>query len=79
MSHGDMYGNPGDCPPLPTDLSGAIAAYESSPIAQQLGDMFSRSYVSIAAAEVDLADVNAESDDPDHVSQWDRDRFIEHC
>ena len=79
MSRGDMYGDPGDCPALPTDLSGAIAAYESSPISQQLGDMFSRSYVSIAAAEVELAAANAESDDPDHVSQWERDRFIEHC
>ena len=79
MSHGDMYGNPGDCPALPTDLSGAIAAYKSSPVAHQLGLMFSRSYVSMAAAEVDLAAANAESDDPDHVSQWERDRFIEHC
>ncbi len=79
MSHGDMYGNPGDCPALPTDLSGAIAAYESSPVAQQLGDMFSRSYVSMAAAEVVLAGANAESLDPDYVSQWERDRFIEHC
>ncbi|MDE0608163.1 MAG: glutamine synthetase family protein [Acidimicrobiaceae bacterium] len=79
MSQGDMYTNPGDCTPLPTDLSGAVAAYESSTLAQQLGDMFSRSYASIAAAEVALEAENSESDDPDHVSQWERDRFIEHC
>ena len=79
MSQGDMYTNPGDCAPLPTDLAGAIAAYESSALAEQLGETFSRSYVSIAAAEVALAAENSESDDPDHVSQWERDRFIEHC
>ena len=79
MSEGDMYANPGDCAALPTYLAGAIAAYESSSLAQQLGDMFSRSYVSIASAEVALAAEHSESDDPDHVSQWERDRFIEHC
>lgn len=73
---GDMYGNPGDHTPLPTDLASAVAAYSGSQLASQLGDTFSRSYASIAEAEVALAAEN--STDPDDVNDWERDRFIEH-
>ena len=76
MNEGDMYGNPGDCTPLPTDLAGAIVAYEGSDLASQLGDTFSRSYVSIAHAEVALAAEH--SPDADDVNDWERERFIEH-
>ena len=48
MGEGDMYGNPGDSVALPTDLAGALAAYEGSALAGMLGDTFSRSYASIA-------------------------------
>ncbi len=77
MSEGDMYTEPGDCTPLPTDLPGAIAAYAGSGLASSLGDVFSRSYVSIAEAEVALAAEN--NPDADDVNDWERQRFIEHC
>lgn len=73
---GDMYTNPGDAAPLPTDLAGAIAAFSGSELADQLGDTFARSYVSIAEAEVaHAAENNPEADD---VNDWERARFIEH-
>lgn len=76
LSEGDVYGNPGDRTALPTDLEGAIAAYKDSSLATQLGDMFSRSYVSISEAEVPLAvENNPEADD---VNDWERARFLEH-
>ena len=75
MSSGDMYTNPGECTPLPTDLEAAIAAYRGSALADQLGDVFSRSYLSIAEAEVALAAEHAP--DPDDVNEWERARFIE--
>ncbi|MGA1051154.1 MAG: glutamine synthetase family protein [Ilumatobacteraceae bacterium] len=77
MSSGDMYGNPGDCPALPTDLGAAVAAFEGSAIAAQLGEMFARSYVSIARHEVALGAEH--SPDPDEVNDWERQRYMEHC
>jgi glutamine synthetase len=76
MSEGDMYGNPGDNVAIPTDLAGALAAFEGSALAGMLGDVFSRSYASIAAAELPLAAEN--NPDPDEVNNWERERFIEH-
>ncbi len=76
LCEGDMYTNPGEHAPLATDLAGAIAAYSGSALAAQLGDTFSRSYVSIAEAELPLAAEN--SPDPDAVNDWERARFIEH-
>jgi len=73
---GDMYTNPGEAQALPTDLAGAIAAYSGSDLAGQLGETFSRSYVSIAEAEVALAAEN--NPEPDDVNDWERARFIEH-
>ena len=76
MGVGDMYGNPGDHKALPTDLASAVSEFSGSALAAQLGDTFSRSYVSIATAEVALAAEN--SPDEDDVNDWDRFRFIEH-
>jgi len=76
MSEGDLYGNPGAHAPLPNDLAGAIAAFEGSDLATRMGDVFSRSYVSIAKAELPLAAEN--SPDADDVNDWERERFIEH-
>ncbi len=73
---GDMYANPGDHAPLPSDLAGGVAAFAGSSLASQLGDTFARSYVSIAEAEVALA--SEYSPDPDDVNDWERARFIEH-
>ncbi len=76
MSSGDMYTSPGDNTPIPTDLAGAVAAFEGSKMAEMLGDTFSRSYASIAHAEVAMAAEN--NPDPDEVNNWERERFIEH-
>ena len=70
MSVGNMYSNPGKHAPLATDLTGAIAAYADSPLAAQLGEFFSKSYVSLALAEVALAAEH--SPDPDDVNEWER-------
>lgn len=76
MSVGDMYTNPGTCTPLACTLQGVIDAYASSELAAELGDMFSRSFVSLAAAEVAHAGENAVADE---VNEWERDRYIEFC
>lgn len=76
VSTGDVYANFGDATPLPADLASAVAAYSGSDLATALGDTFSRSYVSIAEAEVALAAEH--SADPDDVNDWERERFIEH-
>jgi glutamine synthetase len=76
MSEGDMYGNPGDHAVLATTLGDAIAAFEGSALSGLMGDMFSRSYISMAMAEVALAADNAS--DVDDVNDWERARFLEH-
>lgn len=73
---GDMYTNPGDHPRLPADLASAIDAFDGSALAGKLGDAFSRSYVSIAEAELALAAAN--NPHPDDVNDWERQRFLEH-
>ena len=75
MSEGDMYTEPGDCPPLATDLTGSIDAFEGSGLASMLGDEFSRSYVSLAREEERLAAEN--NPDPDDVNDWERARYLE--
>jgi glutamine synthetase len=50
MSVGDMYTNPGDCAALPIDLGDAIALFEGSEMAAQLGEIFSIGYASLARA-----------------------------
>jgi len=73
---GDMYGDPGTSTPLPVDLTAAIAEFDDSALAKMLGEQFSRSFVSISAAELPLAAEN--SPDLDEVNDWERARFIEH-
>ncbi len=75
MSSGDMYTNPGHCAALPADFNDALIAYEGSELATMLGDMFSTSYISLAAAEATLA---AEHGNGDEVNNWERSRYIEH-
>ena len=77
MSEGDMYTNPGDCVPLPATLADAIAAYEGSALAGQLGEMFSTNYLCTAKHELALATEN--SPDPDDVNDWERARLAAHC
>ena len=73
---GDMYTNPGEHSPLPTTLRGAIDAFAGSALAEQLGPKFSASYVSIAEAEVALAEKS--NPDPDDINDWERQRFLAH-
>ena len=76
MSEGDTYTNPGDSDPLPTDIASTIAAFKGSVLAEQLGEMFSVTYVCIAEHDAALADQH--STDPDDVNDWERTRFAEH-
>lgn len=76
MSEGDMYTNPGDCQPIPADLPSIISGFKGSDLAYQLGDIFSRSYVSIAEAEHVLAAEHAA--ETDEVNDWERARYLEH-
>ena len=76
MSEGDMYTNPGDCTPLPATLADAIAAYEGSSLAEQLGEAFSTNFLCTARHELALAVEN--SPDPEDVNDWERARFAEH-
>ena len=77
MSDGDMYTNPGDCAPLPATLAEAIAAYDGSTLAEQLGEAFSTNYLCTANHELALATEN--SPDPEDVNDWERARFAAHC
>ena len=77
MSEGDMYTNPGNCAPLPATLADAIAAYESSALAAQLGAPFSTNLLCTANHELALAVEHAP--DPQDVNDWERDRFAAHC
>jgi glutamine synthetase len=77
MSVGDMYTNPGECAALPIDLGDAIAMFEGSPIAAQLGEIFSIGYASLARHEAVLAAEHAP--DPDVVNDWERERYAAHC
>lgn len=76
MSTGDMYTNPGDTVALPNNLADAIDAFDGSPLAGQLGEMFSTTYACIARHELALAAEH--SPDADDVNDWDRARFAEH-
>ena len=77
MSDGDMYANPGDSLPLPSDLAGAIAAYRDSPLAEMLGKIFSEGFLTLADHELAMAPEN--SPHPDEVNNWERARYAEHC
>ncbi len=73
---GDLYTNPGDHEPLPADYPSTIEAFADSELAGLMGDMFARSYVSIARAEQALAAENAGQGD--EVNEWERARYMEH-
>ena len=76
MSEGDMYTEPGDSVALPTTVAEAANAFAGSDLAALLGDMFARSYLSLAAADAELA--AADGADGDDVNDWERNRYMEH-
>ena len=75
ITMGDAYSDSHD-DVLPTTLADAVASYRDSRLAELLGDKFSRSYVSIAEAEI--AHAAEHSPDADEVNDWERTRFIVH-
>ena len=77
ISDGDMYADPGDSLPLPSDLAGAIAAYRDSPLAEMLGKVFSDGFLTLADHELAMAPDH--SPHPDDVNDWERARYAEHC
>ena len=76
-SDGDMYANPGDCPPLPTSMADAISLFRASPLAAALGAELGQNIVGLAENELGLA-AEALAGDPDVVTEWERDRYLEH-
>jgi len=77
LGEGDLYANPGDSAPIPADLPSAIGAYRGSRLAEQLGEMFSTTYLCLADHEMALGAEHAgEGDD---VNEWERARYAEHC
>ncbi len=76
ISTGDMYGNPGECVPLPTDYGEALAAFRASNLAAALGKSFSVGYACIADAELAAA-AEAGVLDGDETTDWERSRYME--
>jgi glutamine synthetase len=76
-SEGDKYGTPGDATPLPITLAEAIDAYEGSGLAALLGEKFSTTYLNLARHELGLY-TDAVGEEGDEVSDFERDRYIEH-
>ena len=74
---GDKYGDPGDAAPLPTTLASAITAFAGSSLADRLGQKFSTTYLSLARHELGLY-ADAVGDEGDEVSEFERDRYLEH-
>jgi glutamine synthetase len=74
---GDQYSNPGDAPALPSTMDAALAAFEGSALAAMLGDQFSENVAVLARNEHALA-ADHLGDDPDEVTAWERQRYLEH-
>jgi glutamine synthetase len=74
---GDMYTEPGNSPELPTSMQSAIDLFRSSPLAAQLGQGFSDNFVVLCTNEIGLATEPMQGD-PDLVTEWERQRYIEH-
>mgnify|MGYP006315100985 FL=1 len=74
---GDQYSNPGQAPGLPATMDAALAAFESSPLASMLGERFSENVAVLARYEHALA-ADHLSGDPDEVTVWERQRYLEH-
>jgi glutamine synthetase len=77
MSHGDMYTEPGACAALPCWMDTAIEAYEGSELAEAIGSALSENFVVLSRNELSLAS-EAMAGDPDIVTEWERQRYLEH-
>ena len=74
---GDMYTEPGDSPELPTSMQVALDLFSASPLASQLGEVFSQNFVVLGNYELALAH-EAMAGDADIVTEWERQRYLEH-
>ena len=63
MSVGDMYSRPGDATALPASLANILALYQHGALTQMLDNTFSRSFTSIAAAEIALVQTQESAKD----------------
>jgi len=71
-----MYSNPGTAQALPVIFENSVASYTQSSLHHRLGEKFSRSLLSLAAAELALAAEHAGG--AGDINDWVRARFIEH-
>ena len=74
---GDKYAHPGDAVPLATDMESALTIFQESELAAALGDEFARNFVVLAESEIIRATPEM-GDDPDVVTAWERQRYLEH-
>ena len=72
-----MYTEPGDSPELPTSIQVALDLFSASPLASQLGEVFSQNFVVLGNYELALAH-EAMAGDADIVTEWERQRYLEH-
>jgi glutamine synthetase len=77
MSHGDMYTEPGECVALPCRMDTAVEAYTGSELAEAIGSALSENFVVLSRNELSLAS-EAMAGDPDIVTEWERQRYLEH-
>jgi len=75
-AQGDQYENPGSHPALPVTFAEGIAAFADSSLGDALGADFKTNFLAMTRNELGLYEENA-GDDPDAVSQWEFDRYIE--
>ena len=77
MSTGDLYAECGDCEALPTTMSEAITKFEGSMLTELFGEKFSTTWLELAKWE--LAKFSeAVGEETDEVSDWERNRYLEH-
>ena len=76
-AEGDKYDDPGDAPALPTTLASAIDGFDGSALADAFGEKFSTTYLAIARHELGLYSENV-GEEGDEVSDWERQRYLEH-
>ncbi len=76
MGTGDTYGSPGEAGELPVDMAAAIGRFRGSRVATLLGEEFSTNYALAAEAELAKYAAHAGAEDPDEVTDWERDRYL---
>ena len=76
-ANGDMYAHPGDSIALPATMAQALTAFSGSDLATAIGAEIGVNIAVLASNELALASEHLQGD-PDQVSDWERDRYLEH-